>query len=261
MYPILFRIGSLEVTSFGVLVAAGALVGLWLFGRELRARSLPANTLDVAIAGLFGGIVGAKLLFVAEHLGEEPFLDLLLDRSGLSWFGGFAGGIGLGIVMIHHRRLPLVAVLAASTPALAVGQMFGRLGCFLVGDDYGRPTSLPWGVAFPEGLPPITARVHPTQLYEAALLALIAALLVGWRRHGLPDRLLLARYFLLAGTVRFAVEFIRVNTRVLLGLTVAQFASLALFLTGLALSFCATGKSTANPGTANRNRHPPLRHS
>ncbi len=235
MYPILFRIGSFEVTSFGVMVAVGALAGLWFFGRELRARSLPSNALDVAIAGLLGGIVGAKLLFVAEHLGEEPFFDLLLDRSGLSWFGGFAGGIGLGILMIRHRRLPAVSVLAASTPALAVGQMFGRLGCFLVGDDYGRPTSLPWGIAFPEGLPPTTARVHPTQIYEAALLAVIAALLVRWRRQGLPDRRLLARYLILAGAVRFSIEFIRVNTRVALGLTLAQFASLVLLVVGFAL--------------------------
>ncbi len=237
MYPNLFRIGSFEVTSFGVMVAVGALAGLWLFGRELRARSLPSNSLDVAIVGLFGGIAGAKLLFVAEHLGEEPFLDLLLDRSGLSWFGGFAGGIGLGILMIRHRNLPMVAVLAASAPALAAGQMFGRLGCFLVGDDYGRPTSLPWGVAFPEGLPPTTVRVHPTQLYEAAALALITALLVRWRRKGVPDRFLLARYLLLAGAVRFTIEFIRVNTRVALDLTVAQFASLALVAAGLALLY------------------------
>ncbi len=240
MYPILFRIGSFEVTSFGVMVAVGALAGLWFFGRELRARSLPSNALDVAIGGLLGGIVGAKLLFVAEHLGEEPFFDLLLDRSGLSWFGGFAGGIGLGILMIRHRRLPAVSVLAASTPALAVGQMFGRLGCFLVGDDYGRPTSLPWGIAFPEGLPPTTARVHPTQIYEAALLAVIAALLVRWRRQGLPDRRLLARYLILAGAVRFSIEFIRVNTRVALGLTLAQFASLVLLVVGFALLYRRT---------------------
>ena len=73
MYPVLFRVGSFEVTSFGVMVAVGAITGLWLFRRELRQRGLPEAATDAAIAGLFGGMIGAKLLYVFEHLGEEPF--------------------------------------------------------------------------------------------------------------------------------------------------------------------------------------------
>ena len=92
MYPVLFRIGEFEITSFGVLVAVGALVGLWLFRRELRRSGLPDTALDAAVAGVVGGMAGAKLLWVFEHLGEEPFIDLLLSRGGMSWFGGFAGG-------------------------------------------------------------------------------------------------------------------------------------------------------------------------
>ncbi len=235
MHPVLFHIGSFEVSSFGVLVAVGALVGFRLFSRELKARALPASALDAAIAGLFGGIIGAKLLFVAEHAGEERFLRLLLDRGGLSWFGGLAGGLGLGILVLARHKLPLVPVMAASVPAVAIGQMFGRIGCFLVGDDYGRSTSLPWGLAFPQGSPPTLERVHPTQLYEAAFLGLLTALLLRWRKHELSDRLLLARYMVLAGGARFTLEFIRVNPRVALGLTVAQCASLGLLVIGTLL--------------------------
>jgi phosphatidylglycerol:prolipoprotein diacylglycerol transferase len=92
--------------------------------------------------------------------------------------------------------------------------LIGRIGCFLVGDDYGRPTDLPWGVAFPEGLPPTTTSVHPTQLYEAVGLGVLGWLLLGWRRSGVPDAIVLGRYLIGAGALRFVIEFVRVNERV-----------------------------------------------
>src|SRR3954466_3045543 len=235
MYPVLFRIGSLDITSFGVMVALGALAGLWVFRRELARAGLPDAALDAAVYGLVGGLVGAKLLYVFEHRAEGPFFSLVLDRGGMSWFGGFAGGLLAGYFTIRANRWPLVPVLAAATPALAVGQMLGRVGCFLVGDDYGKPTSLPWGVAFPRGLPPTLDRVHPTQLYEAAFLALLAWVLIRWRRKGLADRTVLGRYFVVAGAFRFVLEFVRVNTRVLGPLTVAQLFSRAVVALGLGI--------------------------
>ncbi|HEV3485248.1 MAG TPA: prolipoprotein diacylglyceryl transferase family protein, partial [Vicinamibacterales bacterium] len=89
MYPVLFRIGTFEVTSFGVMVAFGALAGLWMLRRELARAGLPDEATDAGIAGLLGGLAGAKLLYVFEHAHAEPFLDLLTDRGGMSWFGGF----------------------------------------------------------------------------------------------------------------------------------------------------------------------------
>ena len=166
------------------MVALGALVGLWVFRRELARSGLPEAALDAAVYGLVGGLLGAKLLYVFEHLDESSFFSLFLDRGGMSWFGGFAGGLLAGFLTIRAKRWPLVAVLAAATPALAIGQLLGRIGCFLVGDDYGHPTSLPWGVAFPEGLPPTSERVHPTQIYEAIFLGFFAWALIRWRRRG-----------------------------------------------------------------------------
>lgn len=136
-----------------MLVALGALIGLWVFRRELHRSGLPESAVDSAVAGILGGMAGAKLLWVFEHLGEEPALDLILSRGGMSWFGGLTGGVLAGLAVMQWKRLPKAAVLAAATPALAIGHMIGRIGCFLVGDDYGRPTDLPWGVAFPQGLP------------------------------------------------------------------------------------------------------------
>ncbi|MEP6915064.1 MAG: prolipoprotein diacylglyceryl transferase family protein [Acidobacteriota bacterium] len=243
MYPVLFRIGGFEITSFGAMVALGALAGLWLFQRELRRSGLPEQAADAAVAGLIGGLAGAKLLWVAEHFGEEPFTSLLLSRGGLSWFGGFVGGIGVGLGMMRYRRWPMMPLLAAATPALAIGHAVGRLGCFLVGDDYGRPSSLPWAVAFPNGLPPTTSPVHPTQLYEAAALVPIAWLLLRWRAQGRSDRAVIGLYLVLTAAVRFAIEIIRINQRVALGLTVAQWVSIVLIPIGVLL--LATGDRTS----------------
>ena len=235
MYPVLFRIGDFEIASFGVLVAVGALVGLWIMRRELRRSGLPADALDSAVAGIVGGLAGAKLLWVAEHLGEERLIDLLLSRGGMSWFGGFAGGVLAGLVVMRWKNLPILPVLAAATPALAVGHAIGRIGCFLVGDDYGRPTDLPWGIAFPEGLPPTTVPVHPTQLYEAAALVPLALLLFRWRRHARRDAFVLGPYLVLAAGIRFAIEFSRVNERVLGPFSVAHISSVFAMLIGVAL--------------------------
>jgi len=235
MYPTFFRIGNFEVTSFGVMVAIGALIGLWVFGRELDRSGLPSAGTDAAMAGVFGGLLGAKLLWVVEHLGDEPFRDLLFSRGGMSWFGGLLGGVGTALIVMRRMRLPVVATLAASTPALAIGHAIGRIGCFLVGDDYGRPSDLPWAVAFPRGLPPTDVRVHPTQLYEMFALFVVAWLLIRWRRRGVADAIVLGCYLVLAGAIRFAIEFIRVNARILGPFTLAHLVSFGLVVAGLGL--------------------------
>ena len=231
MYPVLFRIGAFEVTSFGVMVAVAALVGLWLFRRELQRSSLPPDAADAGIAGVVGGLAGAKLLWTLEHAGEAPLTELLFARGGLSWYGGLIGGVGAGLAYIAGKGWPVVPTVAAATPALAFGHLIGRIGCFLVGDDYGTPSSLPWAIAFPEGLPPTTMPVHPTQLYEAIGLGVLGWLLLRWRRS-VPDPVVLGRYLVGAGTLRFAIEFIRVNDRVVFGLSVAHLVSIAVVAVG-----------------------------
>ncbi len=254
MYPILFHIGSFEVTSFGVLVATGALVGLWIFRRELRFSDLPDEATDAALYGLVAGLAGAKLLWVGEHFGEEPFFSLLLSRAGLSWFGGFAGGVGTALLIFWRKRWPVMAILAAATPGLALGHAVGRIGCFLVGDDYGRPSTLPWAVAFPKGAPPTFVPVHPTQLYEAFALVPIFFLLVRWRRRGMPDIRVVGGYLLLVGVLRFLIEFIRVNVRVALGMTVAQYAALTISILGAILIVRSRGRQASTAPAAAHKR-------
>ena len=171
--------------------------------------------------------------WTVEFAGTAPFLSLLLSRGGLSWFGGFTGGLAAGLAVIRMKGLPLLATLAAASPALAIGHAIGRIGCFLVGDDYGKVSDLPWAVAFPEGLPPTLDRVHPTQLYEAIPLFVIGGLLLTLRRKQTPDRRVFGVYLVLVGGTRFLVEFLRVNAQVAGPLTVAQLASLGALTVGL----------------------------
>lgn len=217
------------------MVALGAIVGAWLFRRELARADLPESGVEAALWGVLGGLFGAKLLWVAEHHAEDSMLNLLLSRGGMSWFGGFAGGLLAGVWALHRRRLPLLGALSAATPGLAVGHAIGRLGCFLVGDDYGRPSTLPWAVAFLEGYPPTLLPVHPTQIYEAIGLVPLGWVLMRLRRQGRPDAAVVGWYLVWTGTLRFAIEFLRVNVRVLGMLSVAHLASAAALIVGCGL--------------------------
>src|SRR4029079_12343734 len=116
LLPVLFRIGSFEITSFGVMVALGALAGLYVFRRELARAGLPDAALDAAVYGLVGGLLGAKLLYVFEHLEESSFLALFFDRGGMSWFGGFVGGLAAGYATIRVKRWPRIPVVCGATP-------------------------------------------------------------------------------------------------------------------------------------------------
>ncbi len=254
MYPTLFRLGSFEITSFGAMVALGAALGILLLRRELlRAGLDEAKGTDIALVGVLGGLAGAKLLYVVEHW-AEPLSSTLLSRGGMSWFGGLTGGVVAGIGMVVWQRLPLMAVLAAAAPALALGQGIGRIGCFLVGDDYGRPTGLPWGIAFPDGLPPTTERVHPTQLYEAAWLFVMTAVFIALRRRHVADRVVFGWYLVTAGAMRFLIEVVRVNEVVFLGLTTAQVFSFAIVVAGTWLLVTRPQTAVAAPALAGKRR-------
>jgi phosphatidylglycerol:prolipoprotein diacylglycerol transferase len=234
-------------------VAVAAVTGLWLFDRERRRSGLPEPALNAAMAGVFGGLAGAKLVWAIEHAGSAgPFLDLLLSRGGLSWFGGVAGGLLAGTVLLRRHRLPVVSVLAPATPALAVGHAIGRVGCFLVGDDYGTPSQLPWAVAFPEGLPPTFLRVHPTQLYETAALLPLVWLLLRWRRQGRSDRFVLGAYLAVTGTIRFGIEFLRMREPLFGPIAIAHVFSLAAVCAGVALLYASRDGDRVRPMFASR---------
>ncbi len=254
LYPLILQLGPLTITGYGLMMMAGFLLAGLAMQRELARRGLNEDyAADVVVAGVIGGIIGAKLWYVA--LTRDP--AALLSRGGLVWYGGFIGGVIAVILNGWRRRVPLRLTSEIASPALALGYAIGRVGCFLVQDDYGMPTTLPWGVRFPRGLPPTTAgnlqqmfgasvpagtppyevlAVHPTQLYETAAMLFAFWILWRLRAHRHAAGWLCGVYLMLAGTERFLVEFLRAKDDRFLGpFTVAQIASLALVLVGVAL--------------------------
>jgi phosphatidylglycerol:prolipoprotein diacylglycerol transferase len=229
MYPILFEFFGFPISTFGVMMAVGFLLSAWIVARRLAEYGLdPEFASTILIYAMIGGVVGSKLYFAIDESlrGNAPFFELLLSRAGITWYGGLIGGTLLVTLATRWHGLPTRVVASCVATAAPFGQACGRIGCFLVGDDYGRPTDLPWGIAFPEGAPPTLVPVHPTQLYEVAWLLLVGAVL--WRRRR-TSPFLFGEYLMAAAIGRFAIEFLRVNEPLALGATQPQWIAIGLF--------------------------------
>jgi len=252
IYPFILKFGPLEITGYGIMMMVGFLTGGWLITLELKRRELYQEyAADITVAAVVGGILGAKLWYVVLNGGP------LFARGGLVWYGGFVGG-ALAVILNGWRlKVPLRWTLHLTAPALAAAYALGRIGCFIVNDDYGHPTNLPWGVKFPQGLPPSTAQqmqetfgiavpagadpstvlaVHPTQLYEAALMLGAFAILWRLRTSTRPVGWLFGVYLVFAGVERFLIEFVRAkDDRIFGALTIAQVVSIGLVLAGVVI--------------------------
>jgi phosphatidylglycerol:prolipoprotein diacylglycerol transferase len=267
MYPVLFELpqwvpilGGEPITSFGVMMLLAFLTGGYLTRSELgRMGEDPEKAWDLVFMAVVGGIVGAKGYYVFlnyERLVSDP-ASLIFSRGGLVWYGGFLLAAVLVIWEIRRRELPVARTADAAAPGLALAYAVGRVGCFLVGDDWGRPTGSWVGVAFPNGAPPtrvdiieqefgITVDpelverygqivpVHPTQLYEVGLSTLIFFVLWRIRKAPRPAGWLFMLWLALAGLERFAVEFLRAKDDRFFGLlTLAQIISLGIVALGV----------------------------
>jgi phosphatidylglycerol:prolipoprotein diacylglycerol transferase len=259
MYPVLFRIGDFAVTSFGVMMALSFLGGGWLAAKELQRKGEnPELAWELVWYAAIGGVVGARLYYLILTWSQtvaDPW-GAITSRGGLVWYGGLIGGAALVYWRLRKANLPVLRVADAVAPALAVAYAIGRLGCFLVGDDYGRPTDLPWAIAFPNGAPPSTAEnlrtqfgvdippgvpgdtvlaVHPTQLYEIGMALIIFAILWRLRERISPTGALFFIYVALSGVERFIVEIFRAKDDRFFGMfTMAQLLSLVLAFAGVA---------------------------
>jgi phosphatidylglycerol:prolipoprotein diacylglycerol transferase len=235
MYPILFEIPFIDfpISTFGLMMALAFLVSTWITAKRMGECGLdPDLATNMLLWCMGGGVIGSKIYYaldVSIRTGA-PVAELLFAREGITWFGGLMGGTLMGFIGTRVHRIPTLVYANAVCIGAAAGQAIGRIGCFLVGDDYGRVTDAPWGVTFPKGAPPTFDPVHPTQLYEMAWLFAVAALL--WRRRNVSP-FLFGEYFVLAGLGRFVVEVLRVNPRVALGLTEPQWISMAMIAFGL----------------------------
>jgi len=267
VFPFVLDFGVIQITGYGLMMMVGFLVGSWLIALELRRRGWREEyASDITLAAVIGGIVGAKLWYVV--LTGDP--NALLSRGGLVWYGGFVGG-SLA-VWLNGLRLKVPTTITAHlvAPALAAAYALGRIGCFLVNDDYGRPTTLPWGMKFPQGMPPSTVAnlreqfgvalpadmdpttvlaVHPTQLYEAGLMLAAFAVLWALRDRAKGLGWLFGLYLVFGGAERFIIEVLRAKDDRFFGpFTLAQVVSVLLVTIGFVVMSRRAGAGKVDPG-------------
>jgi phosphatidylglycerol:prolipoprotein diacylglycerol transferase len=275
MYPILFEFNGIEITSFGLMLGLAFLAAGLVASVEFKRKGYDKDVAWTLLMGaLIGGIVGAKLYYAFLNwpfLVRDP-LGTIFSRAGLVWYGGLIGG-SLGVTyLLRREKLPFFVVADVAALSIPAAYAVGRFGCFLVGDDYGRPTDSWLGVAFPNGSPPSTAgnlregfgvsipegvadwevlTVHPTQLYEVALTAIIFFVLWRLRRHSYRAGWLFLVWVALAGLERFAVEFLRAKDDRFFGvLTLAQMISLAMIVGGIYGAWVLSRPQRAAEGTS-----------
>jgi phosphatidylglycerol:prolipoprotein diacylglycerol transferase len=209
MHPILFQIGFFSLHTYGVFMALGFLAGIWLTLRLNRQDGRPDEpVLDLAAWILVGSVAGARLLYVLvmpDEFRDKPWTALAVWNGGLVYYGGLAGGASAALWSIHRKRLPLWPLADCLAPGIALGQVFGRFGCFFNGCCYGRVSE--WGLVFPaigDGLKHL-----PVQLFEAAA-CLALSLFLAWFK---PRRRFVGEVFWLYlscyGALRFSLEFLR----------------------------------------------------
>src|SRR5690349_6784214 len=245
------QLGPIQVTGYGIMMMVAFLMAGWAIQLDLRRRGMAEEyAADIVFAAVIGGIVGAKIWYVALT-GEW---EALLRRGGFVWYGGFIGGVTAVLATGWWKRIPARWSMELTAAPLALGYALGRVGCFLVNDDYGIPSSLPWAMKFPAGLPPTTVAnltemhvrfppganpadlvaVHPTQIYETALMLLAFVWLWHLREHGHAIGWRFGVYLVLAGTERLLVEFVRAKDDRLFGpFTLAQVTSVLLIVAGV----------------------------
>ncbi len=229
------ELGPLTLQTFGLMLGLGFVVAGIFAQKYLKELGRPADwAYEMVFAAIVGGIAGARLWAVIENWEEskDDLFGSLFSGSGLVFYGGLLGGAIAVLGWARHRGVLDLKTLDTAAVPLAAAYAIGRIGCQLAGDgDYGKAWDGPWAMAYPDGTVRTSEKVHPTPVFETLTLGLGAWFL--WRRrHSMPAGGLFALYLVLAGTERFLVEFLRVNDRILAGLTLPQLIALAMVAAG-----------------------------
>ena len=265
MFPIIYDFGEINIfgfsfhpviNSYGFMLMLAFYSCYYLLNKDLKNQGhKPSLAGDIIFAAAVGGIVGSRVYFILENF-EEFIADpvgMIFSGGGLVFLGGLIGGLLAVTYVINKNQLSWFMVADHVAPLLILGYAIGRIGCLLVGDDYGLPTHLAWGIEFPNGIPPSTYRVfqtqypwvdisnftpgvlkvHPTQIYETLLGFGIFYYLFSKRKFVRVPGSLFFSYLILAGLERFFIEFLRINQKYFIGLSGAQLISLAMFSVGL----------------------------
>jgi phosphatidylglycerol:prolipoprotein diacylglycerol transferase len=241
MYPELLHIGPVTIYTYGLMMATGFLVSYLLLQKETKKLGdHPDLASNIVFWAAIGGILGSKILYIFENIPDliaDP-IGMIFSGSGLVFHGGLIGGTIAVVIVLYKSKKSIGVYADIIGPLLLIGQGFGRIGCFFAGCCHGKACSLPWAITFPHASPPADYPVHPTQLYEALLnFAFYFVLVKLIRPKTTRNGQTMAIYLMFAGLERFMIEFIRVNPRIWLNLSSAQFTSMGVFLAGLIIFF------------------------
>jgi phosphatidylglycerol:prolipoprotein diacylglycerol transferase len=260
VHPIAVNLGPLTIRWYGVMIALAFLAGLWTASRRAPRDGISGGKIvDAGVWILLGAIAGARILYVVSYwdtLFDKPLFPraawtevFMVQRGGLVYYGGLIGASLACIIYAWLKKLPLWKLADLFAPSIALGYVFGRIGCFLNGCCYGRVCELPWAMRYPNqseawrkhfdsGLADgsaLSAPVHPTQIYEALFsLALYFGLAWLYRRKKF-DGQVFAIYLLCYAVTRSIVEMFRGDyaaAQIRSGLTPAHLISVGIFLTG-----------------------------
>ena len=243
MHPEIAKLGPLTIHSWGFMVALAFLVGILLSARHAQKASLPRETIfDLGFYVLIASMLGARIVYVIQFwrdFKEHPMEIFMIQNGGVVFFGGFFAALLTFLIYTRLKKIPLLKLLDLITPPTALGYAIGRIGCFLNGCCYGKPTDLPWGVSFQPGSEAYwhfgATHLHPTQLYASATLFFIFLLLLFLSKKVKRDGDLFAWGLMCYAIYRFFIEFIRANPTYWFGLSLSQYAALSLLIPSLYL--------------------------
>lgn len=240
MYPILFEFKGIAIHSYGLLLAIAFITSLLLSSREARLQGLnPDRIMDLGFYVILSAIIGARLFHVIvfhDIYIADPIEIFRIWNGGLVFYGGLLLSIPVALIYIRKHALPLWKLSDVIAPSLPLGLSIGRIGCFMAGCCYGKPTTLPWGIVFsnPHSLARahLAEPIHPTQLYESAGSFLIFLFIFFYlRKRKRFEGQLFWTFTLLYSFMRFFLEFVRDDPRgFFMGLSESQAVGIPLFL-------------------------------
>ena len=250
MFPIVLRIGSLHIYSYGVMLFISFLCGIAVVERRAKKFGVdPKKVTDLALWELLAVVLGSRLFYVAFHWQEfnHDLIGIIAfwrgGLAGLMFYGGFLGGIIAGFLFVYLNKLPVRKLMDAVAPAIMLGEGFTRIGCFLNGCCFGTPTHCVCGMVFPHNSPAgatfLNQPIHPTQLYSSAAGFLLFFFALRLEKRKLRPGVLAAILLIVYSLFRFGIDFVRYyedganfwgNQVVSLCMTAAGVALLILFL-------------------------------
>jgi phosphatidylglycerol:prolipoprotein diacylglycerol transferase len=272
MIPIVLRLGPFAIYSYGLMMGLGIIAAGVACTSEFKRRGYKGEWASTLVAwSAISGVVGSRIYDIIDnwpHYAANP-LDMIFSSAGFVWYGGLMGGAIASYFVARYYRIPWLVLTDMAVPGLAIGHAIGRIGCLLSGDgDWGTVSDLPWAMAYPNAIvgwngqtvlkldshnhlvsafyPGV--RVHPAPVYETILYTGVFLVLWSLRKKPHVDGQIVYLYLILTGACRFLVEFVRVNPRVLCGLSEAQL--IALVMVAIGVTAYAWSKATALPKTA-----------